>query len=72
MNDSSGAFSHAALIVDSDESLRARLLPTLRANLDGELPILMVVGPHGHAKRESTKDCESKGRRSPAFSPTPT
>lgn len=43
---SGSLFSHAALIVDSDDSLRTRLLPALHASLDRELPILMVVGPH--------------------------
>lgn len=36
---------HAALIVDTDESLRARLMPALRESLDRETPVLMVVGP---------------------------
>jgi hypothetical protein len=38
-------FRHAALIVDSDESLRSRLVPALHESLDRETPVLMVVGP---------------------------
>lgn len=37
-------FRHAALIVDSDETLRHRLMPALRESLDREAPVLMVVG----------------------------
>jgi anti-sigma regulatory factor (Ser/Thr protein kinase) len=37
-------FRHAALIVDSDETLRHRLVPALRENLDRNTPVLMVVG----------------------------
>jgi anti-sigma regulatory factor (Ser/Thr protein kinase) len=37
-------FRHAALIVDTDETLRHRLLPRLRVNLDRNAPVLMVVG----------------------------
>src|SRR6185312_15276900 len=33
---------------------------------------LIIARWHDYAKRDSTKDCESKGRRSPVFSPTPT
>jgi anti-sigma regulatory factor (Ser/Thr protein kinase) len=39
-------FEHAALIVDSDESLRACLAPALRRCLDRDLPVMMVVGAH--------------------------
>jgi anti-sigma regulatory factor (Ser/Thr protein kinase) len=38
-------FRHAALIVDSDDSVRTRLVPALRESIDGETPVLMVVGP---------------------------
>lgn len=37
-------FRHAALIVDSDETIERRLLPALRANLAQGAPVLMVVG----------------------------
>lgn len=40
-----GAFSHAALIVGSDECLRSRLMPSLRDSVDREAPVLMVVSP---------------------------
>jgi anti-sigma regulatory factor (Ser/Thr protein kinase) len=43
---SSAAFTHAALIVDSDEGLRSRLLPAVRQSLDAGLPVLMVVSRH--------------------------
>lgn len=39
-------FSHAALIVDSDDAVRDRLLPALRRSLDDRTPVLMVVSPH--------------------------
>ncbi len=39
-------FVHAALIVDSDESLRARLVPVLRRSLERAEPVLMVVSAH--------------------------
>ncbi len=39
------SFSHAALIVDSDESLQSRLMPTLTDSVDRHVPVLMVVSP---------------------------
>jgi anti-sigma regulatory factor (Ser/Thr protein kinase) len=43
---SGSTFVHAAMIVDSDDSLRARLIPTLRRSLNNHEPVLMVVGSH--------------------------
>ncbi|HEX7744363.1 MAG TPA: sensor histidine kinase [Micromonosporaceae bacterium] len=37
-------FAHAALIVDSDETLVSGLVPLLRRSLDNREPVLMVVG----------------------------
>jgi anti-sigma regulatory factor (Ser/Thr protein kinase) len=37
-------FRHAALIVDSDETVRHRLVPALRQDLERNAPVLMVVG----------------------------
>jgi anti-sigma regulatory factor (Ser/Thr protein kinase) len=37
-------FRHAALIVDSDETLRYRLVPRLRKSIERNAPVLMVVG----------------------------
>jgi anti-sigma regulatory factor (Ser/Thr protein kinase) len=42
---SDGAFVHAALIIDSDESLRNRLMPALRRSLADDVPVTMVVSP---------------------------
>ncbi|HKT02789.1 MAG TPA: MEDS domain-containing protein [Rugosimonospora sp.] len=39
-------FDHAALIVDSDDTLRRRLLPVLRTHLAAGEPVLLVVGTH--------------------------
>lgn len=39
------SFVHAALIVDSDDSLRVKLLPSLRWLVDQGEAVLMVVGP---------------------------
>ncbi|MFI5843491.1 MEDS domain-containing protein [Catenuloplanes sp. NPDC051500] len=39
-------FVHAALIIDSDECLRDRLVPVLRRSLDRGEPVLMIVREH--------------------------
>lgn len=41
-----GGFEHTALIVESDEALRRRLLPVLEEHLAAAEPVLMVVGAH--------------------------
>ncbi len=41
-----GGFQHAALIVDSDDTLGRLLVPVLEANLAAGKPVLMVVGRH--------------------------
>ncbi|WP_200213743.1 sensor histidine kinase [Micromonospora coerulea] len=41
-----GQFVHAALIVDSDETLRDRLIPALRRSLDARERVHLVVGAH--------------------------
>jgi anti-sigma regulatory factor (Ser/Thr protein kinase) len=40
-----GGFEHTALIVDSDETLRERLVPVLHRHLAAGEPVLIVVGP---------------------------
>jgi anti-sigma regulatory factor (Ser/Thr protein kinase) len=39
-------FAHAALIVDSDETIERTLVPLLRGSLASREPVLMVVGAH--------------------------
>jgi len=39
-------FEHAALIVDSDEGLRNRLVPAVRRCLELDLPVMVVVAAH--------------------------
>jgi anti-sigma regulatory factor (Ser/Thr protein kinase) len=39
-------FEHAALIVDSDEGLRNRLVPAVRRCIELELPVMVVVAAH--------------------------
>ncbi|MGC5016979.1 ATP-binding protein [Micromonospora sp. DT47] len=41
-----GRFVHTALIVDSDDTLRSRLVPSLRRSLDAHERVFLVVGPH--------------------------
>ena len=43
---SDSTFVHAAMIVESDDSLRARLIPALRRSLETDEHVLMVVGSH--------------------------
>ncbi|MGC1210914.1 MAG: sensor histidine kinase [Micromonospora sp.] len=41
-----GHFVHAALIVDSDDALRSRLVPALRRSLEARERVFLVVGAH--------------------------
>lgn len=41
-----GRFDHAALIVDTDDTLAGLLVPVLRRHLAAGEPVLLVVGPH--------------------------
>lgn len=41
-----GQFEHAALIVDSDDTLDRRLVPILRNHVADAEPVLIVVSPH--------------------------
>src|SRR3712207_5330823 len=53
MNRVAHDFAHTAMIVDSDDHLRARLLPHVRRSLQIGEPVVMVVSEHtAHVVRD--------------------